>query len=106
MTGLADELSIVERGDLLVLAGYPDESESEWHVNSAEHIEKGSKRRVAIILQAAGAGEHWLTVTLEREAEEWEIDDLAAFEGKAPTGGRGESADAIDPTDIELVSIQ
>lgn len=107
MPDLAHELSIVERGDVLVISGYPDDSESEWHVNSSEHISKGSKRRVAIILQAAGAGDHWLTIALEREDEggEWEVDDLAVFEGKLPTGG-DESAKSIDSDEIALVSIR
>lgn len=66
MPGLADELSIVERGDTLVLSGYPEAGESKWHVNSAEHITLGSLRRAAIILQSVDAQDHWLTITMER----------------------------------------
>lgn len=106
MAELADELSIIERGDILVITGYPDESESEWHVNSATHFGEGADRRSAIILQAANMGKQFLTIALERKGGDWSIDDFAAFEGESPTGGGGEAAISVDPEDIELVSIE
>ena len=106
MPGLADELSIVELGDTLALSGYPEAGESKWHGHSAEHITRGSIRRAAIILQAVDAQDHWLTIAMEREGEDWTIDDFAAFEGKAPRGGSDEAAEPIDPGDVELVRIQ
>lgn len=106
MAELAQELSIVERGDILVLKGYPDDTESEWHVNTAAHMGEGPNRRVAVILQAADVGEQWLTIALVRQGGEWSIDDFAAFEGEPPKGGGDEAAIPIDPSDIELVSIE
>lgn len=107
MAELAEELSIVERGDILVLAGYPEGGgESRWHVNTAAHLGEGANRRVAVILQPADVGEQWLTIALRRKGGEWSIDDFAAFEGEPPTGGGDEAAIPIDPDDIELVSIE
>lgn len=70
MAKLAEELSIIERGDNIVITGFPDKNESEWHVNSATHFGEGPNRRAAIILQAADKSNQFLTVALEREAGE------------------------------------
>lgn len=106
MPGLADELSWVERGDVLILSGYPTDEAHEWHVNIAEHVTGGPSRRMAIVLQAADFNDHWLTIALEQQGDEWIIDDFAAFEGKSPPGADEEGKLAIDPDAIDLVDIQ
>lgn len=105
MAELPEELSIVERGDILVIAGYPDENESEWHVNSATHFGEGPNRRAAIILQAADTSDQFLTIALEREGGEWSIDDFAAFEGESPPTG-GDAGELVDPSGVELIRIE
>lgn len=88
-----------------MLSGYADDGESSWHVNSAEHVTAGDRQRAAIILQAADKQDHWLTIAIEQRGDEWEIDDFAAFEGRAPTG-TGDAGKAVDPSDIEILEIQ
>lgn len=105
MTELAGQLSIVDRGDTLVITGYPDEKESEWHVNSATHFGEGPDRRAAIILQAADKSSQFLTIALERKSGEWSIDDFAAFEGKTPPTGGG-AGESVDPSAVEVIRIE
>lgn len=88
-----------------MLSGYPSDDESSWHVNSAEHVTAGDRQRAAIILQAADKQDHWLTIAIEQKGDEWEIDDLTAFEGRSPTGADG-AGEAVDPSDIELLEIE
>lgn len=106
MPRLADELSWVERGDVLILSGFPTDEEHEWHVNIAEHVTGGPSRRMAIVLQASGASDQWLTIALEQQEVEWTIDQLAAFEGDSPSDADQEGEVAIDPEILELVDIQ
>lgn len=105
MTTLADEFADIERGDTVVIAGYPDDGESEWHVNTAAQVGAGSNQRLAIILQAADVGENWITIALRRKDGGWTIDDFAAFEGKPPSGGGDEAAIPIEPDDIDIVRV-
>jgi len=106
MTELAEKLADIERGQIVDLTGYPDEGESEWHVNAADQVAAGANRRLAIILQAADVGEHWITVAVEREGGEWTIGDFAAFEGKPPSGGGDEAAIPLDQDEVDLVRIE
>ena len=106
MTNLAEELSIVERGDVLVISGYPISNEkSRWHVNSSTHFGEGADRRAAIILQRADGVDEFLTITLDREDGDWSIDDFAAFEGRKPPTGDSSGGKAVDPSEIENVRI-
>lgn len=102
---MGELFSEVEQGDTVVLTGYPDEEESEWHVNTAEQVSHGSVKRMAIILQAEDMSETWLTVILQLDDSEWHVDDIAAFEGEPPSGGRGEAAIPIDSDKIEFITL-
>lgn len=107
MTQLARKFADVERGHIVILAGYPETGEeSEWHVNTAAVVGAGANERKAIILQAADVGERWITVALERTGNTWSIGEFAAFEGEPPSGMSDESAIPIDPSDVDLVRIE
>lgn len=106
MTDLAEKLTDLERGQIVVLSGYPDDDESEWHVNTAAQVGAGATRRLAIILQAADVGEHWITIALEGDADGWTIGDFAAFEGEPPSGGGDKAAIPLDQDEIDLVRIE
>lgn len=106
MSELAEKLADLERGQIVVLTGYPDQGESEWHVNTAAKVGAGTNRRLAIILQAADVGEHWITVAVERDGDEWTIGDFAAFEGEPPSGGADEAAVPLDQREVDLVRIE
>lgn len=106
MTDLAEKLTDIERGQIVVIKGYPDEGESEWHVNTAAQVGAGATRRLAIILQAADVGEQWITIAVEADGDDWTIGDFAAFEGVPPSGGGDEAAIPLDQNEIELVRIE
>ena len=106
MTDLAEKLTDIERGQIVILSGYPDEGESEWHVNTAAQGGAGATRRLAIILQAADVGEQWITIAVEADGDDWTIGDFAAFEGEPPSGGSDEAAIPLDQNEIDLVRIE
>lgn len=107
MSQLARKFADVERGHVVILAGYPETGEeSEWHVNTAATVGTGANERKAIILQAADVGARWITVALERSGDSWEVGDFAAFEGEPPSGSGDEAAIPIDPDSVDLVRIE
>lgn len=103
---LAADLAKVNPRQIVRLRGYPDDGESEWHVNKAIQMQ-GAKTTIAIVLQKIDASEHWITAVLNESASGWVFETLTAFEGEKPADiTADEHGNHLDADDLEVVDIR
>lgn len=107
MESFVSDIVTVETHQTLVLSGYPETGESEWHVNKSIQLGTPGDVTKAIVLQAADASQHWILITLDQKKSGWTLDTLCSFEGEKPASlSAKEHSNNINPDSIEVVEIQ